>query len=98
MRHFFPLVLALLTGLFLTHTAAAQFIPGGLFENNQGTLIIRALEEGTDKPIPYASAYLTAKNDTLITNFTLTDTTGVAHITKVSRGTYVLTIEMLGYT
>ncbi len=97
MRHFFPLVLALLTGLFLTHTAAAQFIPSGLFENNQGILIIRALEEGTDKPIPYASAYLTAKNDTLITNFTLTDTTGVAHITKVSRGTYVLTIEMLGY-
>ena len=97
MRHFFPLVLALLTGLFLTHTAAAQFIPSGLFENNQGILIIRALEEGTDKPIPYASAYLTAKNDTLITNFTLTDTTGVAHITKVSRGTYVLTVEMLGY-
>ena len=33
-------------------------------------------------PIPYASVYLTAKNDTLITNFTLTDTTGLATIKK----------------
>ena len=77
--------------------AHAQFIPGGLFETNQGSVIVKVLEEKTDKPVPYASAYLTAKNDTLITNFTLTDTLGLARITKVTRGTYVLTVEMLGY-
>ena len=83
--------------LLLSIPAQAQFIPGGLFERNQGTIIVKALETGTDNPIPYASAYLTAKNDTLITNFTLTDSTGLARIEKVSRGTYVLTVEMLGY-
>ena len=83
--------------LLLSVPAQAQFIPGGIFERNQGTVIVKALETGTDKPIPYASAYLTAKNDTLITNFTLTDTTGLARIEKVTRGTYVVTVEMLGY-
>ena len=77
--------------------ARAQFIPGGFFERNQGSIIVKVLEEKTDAPVPYASAYLTAKNDTLITNFSLTDTAGVARITKVTRGTYVLTVEMLGY-
>ena len=77
--------------------ARAQFIPTGLFEKNQGSVLVKVLEEKTDAPVPYASAYLTAKNDTLITNFTLTDTAGVARITKVTRGTYVLTVEMLGY-
>ena len=90
----------LFTGLCLLlclQPARAQFIPGGIFERNQGSVIVKVLEEGSEKPVPYASAYLTAKNDTLITNFTLTDTTGLARITKVTRGTYVLTVEMLGY-
>ena len=77
--------------------ARAQFIPGGIFDRNQGSVLVKVLEEKTEKPVPYASAYLTARNDTLITNFTLTDTTGLARITKVTRGNYVLTIEMLGY-
>ena len=77
--------------------AGAQFVPGGLFERNQGTVVVKVLEQGSEKPVPFASAYLTAKNDTLITNFALTDTTGLARITKVTRGNYVLTIEMLGY-
>ena len=76
--------------------AEAQII-GGLFERNQGTVVVKVLEQGSEKPVPFASAYLTAKNDTLITNFALTDTTGLARITKVTRGNYVLTIEMLGY-
>ena len=90
-------IFILLCCLLAAASARAQFIPGGLFERNQGAVVVKALETGTDKPIPYASAYLTAKNDTLITNFTLTDTTGRARIEKVTRGTYILTIEMLGY-
>jgi len=90
-------IIIILCCLLAASTARAQFIPGSLFERNQGSVIVKALETGTDKPIPYASAYLTAKNDTLITNFTLTDTTGRARIEKVTRGTYILTIEMLGY-
>ena len=95
MRH--KLLLTIFCALCWLLPARAQFIPGGLFEKNQGSVLVKVLEQGSDKPVPYASAYLTAKNDTLITNFTLTDTTGVARITKVTRGTYVLTVEMLGY-
>ena len=91
------LSILLLCGLVWLQPAWAQFIPGGLFDRNQGSVVVKVLEENTEKPVPYASAYLTAKNDTLITNFTLTDTTGLARITKVMRGTYVLTVEMLGY-
>ncbi len=88
---------AILFCLIAAVSARAQFIPGGLFERNQGSVLVKVLEEKTEAPVPYASAYLTAKNDTLITNFALTDTSGVARITKVTRGTYVLTVEMLGY-
>ena len=91
------LFLLLFCGLLGLLPARAQFIPGGVFDRNQGSVLVKVLEENTEKPVPYASAYLTAKNDTLITNFTLTDTTGLARITKVMRGTYVLTVEMLGY-
>ena len=91
------LLLALAGAFFWSITANAQFIPGGIFEKNQGSVLVKVLEQGSDKPVPYASAYLTAKNDTLITNFTLTDTAGVARIQKVTRGTYMLTVEMLGY-
>ena len=93
MKRLFTILCCLLAAT----AARAQFIPGGFFEKNQGNVIVKVLEEGSEKPVPYASAYLTAKNDTLITNFTLTDTTGVARITKVTRGNYVLTVEMLGY-
>ena len=95
MRH--KLLLTIFCALCWLLPVRAQFIPSGLFEKNQGSVLVKVLEQGSDKPVPYASAYLTAKNDTLITNFTLTDTTGVARITKVTRGTYVLTVEMLGY-
>ena len=93
MKRFFAILLCLIAAV----SARAQFIPGGLFERNQGSVLVKVLEEKTEAPVPYASAYLTAKNDTLITNFALTDTSGVARITKVTRGTYVLTVEMLGY-
>ncbi|MBQ2331696.1 MAG: carboxypeptidase regulatory-like domain-containing protein, partial [Bacteroidales bacterium] len=91
------LFLLLCCGMLGLMPARAQFIPGGIFDRNQGSVLVKVLEEKTEKPVPYASVYLTARNDTLITNFTLTDTTGLARITKVTRGNYVLTIEMLGY-
>ena len=95
MRH--RLAAILLFSIFFIASANAQFIPSGMFERNQGTVVLKVQEESSGNPVSYASAYLTAKNDTLITNFTLTDTTGLARITKVTRGTYVLTVEQLGY-
>lgn len=84
--------------LFLSFKAYSQAIVSSEFlRSAEGVVKVRIIEEKSDAPIPYASVYLTAKNDTLITNFTLTDTTGLATINKVVRGTYRLTVEMLGY-
>ena len=63
----------------------------------QGTVKLKVLQKGSEAPIDFASVYLKAKNDTLITNFTLTDTTGLAKIEKVTRGTYNLTVELMGF-
>ena len=95
-NHLFFLLLLL---ILAARPAAAQVViyGGSLFNMDQGSVKVKVLEEGSENPVSYASAYLTAKGDTLITNFTLTDSTGVANITKVTRGTYNLTVEMLGY-
>ena len=63
----------------------------------QGTVKLKVLQKDTEQPVDFASVYLKAKNDTLITNFTLTDTAGVAKIEKVTRGTYNLTVELMGF-
>ena len=67
-----------------------------MFNPVQGTVKVRVLQ-ADDSPVEFASVYLKAKNDTLITNFTLSDTTGLARLEKVTRGTYNLTVEMLGF-
>ena len=82
----------------VANPAVAQiYVSSEFLRSAEGVVKVRIIEEKSDAPIPYASVYLTAKNDTLITNFTLTDTTGLATIKKVARGTYRLTVEMLGY-
>ena len=97
MKKHLHLYLCLLLLVSLPASAQIVIYGGGLFNEDQGSVKVKVLEEGTDNPVPYASAYLTAKGDTLITNFTLTDSTGVATLTKVTRGTYNLIVEMLGY-
>lgn len=63
----------------------------------EGYAMVRILERQTAAPLQYASVYVIPKNDTLITNFSLSDTSGVAKLENVERGLYVLHVEMLGY-
>lgn len=72
-------------------------VTNDFLRSGEGTVKVRVIEEKSAAPVPYASVYLTPKNDTLITNFTLTDTTGLATLSKVAHGSYILTVEMLGY-
>ena len=51
----------------------------------------------TKAPVPFASVYLHHPKDTLITDFTLSDTTGKALLPKIPAGDVVLTVEMYGY-
>ena len=72
-------IISTLFFVLLFNSANAQvYISQDVLRGVEGTVKVRVLEEKSMSPIPYASVYLTAKNDTLITNFTLTDTTGRA--------------------
>jgi len=51
----------------------------------------------TREPIPFASVYIIPAKDSTITNFTLTDTLGVAKLDEVPYGNYVFHVEMMGY-
>ena len=88
-------LIILLCGLLVPQRMAAQGIY--ISDPNAGIVKLKVVEEKTGAPIPYATVYVTAKNDTLITNFALTDTLGVAQLKKVTRGTYNVNVELLGY-
>ena len=95
--HRLVIISTMLFVLLFNNAYAQVYITHEVLRSAEGTVKVRVLEEKSASPIPFASVYLTAKNDTLITNFTLTDTTGLATLSKVARGTYTLTVEMLGY-
>ena len=79
-------------------SATAQIsISHDILKGSESIVRLRVQEAESGAPIAYASVYIRAKNDTLITNFTLSDTSGFVVMNKVSRGSYVLTVEMLGY-
>ena len=88
-------LIIMLCGLLVPQRMAAQVIY--ISDPNAGIVKLKVVEEKTGAPIPYATVYVTAKNDTLITNFALTDTLGVAQLKKVTRGTYNVHVELLGY-
>lgn len=88
-------LIIMLCGLLVPQRMAAQGIY--ISDPNAGIVKLKVVEQKTGDPIPYATVYVTAKNDTLITNFALTDTLGVAQLKKVTRGTYNVNVELLGY-
>ena len=47
--------------------------------------------------VPFASVYLKPAKDTIITNFTLSDSNGKATLDRVVRGEYSVNVEMMGY-
>mgnify|MGYP003482332497 CR=1 FL=1 len=51
----------------------------------------------TDEPIAYATVYLTPQNDTLITNFAVSDEAGEVEIKDIIPGRYQVNAEMIGY-
>ena len=61
------------------------------------TVEAEVLDAKTKEPLPYASVYLTERKDSVITNFTLTDTLGKAAIKDVPMGAWMFHVEMMGY-
>jgi len=98
MKHL-ALFVATLLGLFIVETSYGQVtvVSSDMFRNPESTVTLKLIDSQTKEPMSFASVYLKAKGDTLITNFTLSDPEGKTELTKVTRGTYILSAEMLGY-
>ncbi len=87
-----------LAALFFSVTANAQIvITSDFFEKVSYKLETQVVDSLTNEPVSFASVYLMPKKDTLITNFSLTDTLGNAVLKEITRGEYDFHIEFMGY-
>ncbi len=74
-----------------------QMVITGDFSSRMTTIKMTVVDSLTTEPISFASVYVKAKNDTIITNFTLTDHEGYASIRNIPYGQYTVTAELMGY-
>ena len=95
MKKLFAFAAALLLSSFCLR--AQVVISSDYFNETAYTLKAQVLDSLTNEPVSFASVYLHHPKDTIITNFTLTDTLGRAELKNVLRGDHTVCIEMLGY-
>ena len=80
--------LAIVTLLFASLNAYAQ---------NSFPVSLKLVDEKTGAPVGFATVSLTVKGETEAAKYVLTDSEGVAEVTKVKKGTYMLKAELMGY-
>lgn len=92
------ILISILTILGLSAVSGAQIIINqDTFRRTEYDVTVSVQDSLSGEPMGFVSVYLRAKGDTLITNFSLSDTNGKAKLEKVNRGSYILIAEMLGY-
>ena len=77
--------------------ARGQYVVLGNIQGNMGSIQASVIDSTSLEPLPYASVYIIPRKDTTITNFALTDTTGVALMRDVPYGAYTFNVELMGY-
>ena len=85
--------------LFVCLGARAQvfILNDNIFQGRMSDIKATVLDSLTNEPVAFASVYVIPAKDTTITNFTLTDTLGVATLEEVPFGNYIFHVEMMGY-
>lgn len=80
-------------------TAKAQIfvVNDNMFAGRMSSIKVKIVDSLTNEPISFASVYVVPAKDTIITNFIVSDTSGVATLKDVPYGNYVFHIEMMGY-
>ena len=75
------------------------FLLSGINASAQGSITVklRLVDEKTSQPVPFATVSLTVKGETKASKYVLSDSEGVASLTKVKKGTYLLKAELMGY-
>ncbi len=98
MKKFYPICLVLLASIISSPKAEAQvFVATEFLTKDSHTIEMQVVDSLSNEPVTFASVYLMPTKDTIITNFTLTDTLGNAVLTEVVRGEYNLHVEFMGY-
>ena len=93
-------VLLLFLLLFAAYPLWCQFPMsrmGGMGGDRLFRVTLSVADSLSGESVPFASVYLKPVKDTIITNFTLSDSKGEAVLDRVVRGEYSLNVEMLGY-
>lgn len=91
------LMVVFLCALMAERAGAQVVLSGSIYNQVEGVAQVKVLEKEDQRPIPYVAVYLVPQGDTLITDFTLTDSTGLAVLSRVIRGKYTVHADMLGY-
>ena len=91
--------IAIILTLVFSLSARAQIFIGNdnLTNRMMSNISVKIIDSLTSEAIPYASVYVVPAKDTTITNFIISDTSGVATLKDVPFGRYVFHIEMMGY-
>ncbi len=90
--------IAVFAAIILSINSNAQIvITGDFFEKVSYKLETQVVDSLNNQPVSFASVYLMPRKDTLITNFSLTDTLGNAVLKEVTRGEYDFHVEFMGY-
>ncbi|MBP5229175.1 MAG: outer membrane beta-barrel protein [Bacteroidales bacterium] len=90
-------ILVVLMCLAVGARAQVYIINDNLFGGRMSDIRVKVIDSLTNDPVQYASVYVVPAKDTTITNFIISDTSGVATLKEVPYGNYVFHVEMMGY-
>lgn len=72
--------------------------PLSAFAQNSFSIRLKLIDAKTSEPVGYATTSLTVKGATKASSFVMTDDKGEATLNKISKGTYIVKAELMGYT
>ena len=81
-------VALIICGLLISLSAFAQ---------NSFTLKLKLVDAKSSEPVGFATVSLSVKGSTADPKFVMTDENGVASLNKISKATYIVKAELMGY-
>ncbi len=81
----------------ITLVCVSVIISLSAYAQGSFTVKLKLVDAKTSAPVGFATASLTVKGETTAAKYVLTDAEGMASLTKVKKGTYVLKAELMGY-
>ena len=88
-----------ISSVFARFLVVVTLLLAGLnaYAQNSFNVTLKLADEKTGEPVGFATVSLTLDGETEAAKYVLTDSEGVASITRVKKGTYLLKAEFMGY-